>query len=82
LIPIGHLNDDTNGGLSEKKVDFDALVNRARNIIIDIIETRTGVKDFRDAIGHEIYNNPLIWKDRFNLDRGGILGLSHDFWWV
>jgi phytoene desaturase (3,4-didehydrolycopene-forming) len=28
---------------------------------------------------HEQINDPLVWKSKFNLDRGAILGLSHSF---
>jgi phytoene desaturase (3,4-didehydrolycopene-forming) len=74
LVPIGHLLDDK----SDAK-DWNAVVENTRNLIIDTIEKRTGARNLRERIVHEDVNTPTIWREKFNLDRGAILGLSHSF---
>jgi len=54
------------------------LIALARRTILSTIALRTGV-DITPFIKHEITNDPMSWKERFNLDRGAILGLSHSF---
>jgi phytoene desaturase (3,4-didehydrolycopene-forming) len=85
LVPVGHLLSDdktTHQGMSsttEKTVqDWPALLATARKQVIKTIKARTGV-DIEPLIIHEQTNDPLSWKESFNLDRGAILGLSHSF---
>ena len=59
--------------------DWDQMISTARQIIISTISTRLRIPDFASAITHEQLNSPLSWRDKFNLDRGAILGLSHSF---
>lgn len=74
LVPIGHLLENQ----SDVK-DWDALVANTRNLIFDTIETRTGARNLRQRLLHEDVNTPVTWREKFNLDRGAILGLSHSF---
>ncbi|KAK6415223.1 hypothetical protein LTR81_011170 [Elasticomyces elasticus] len=58
--------------------DWPAMIALARQTIISTIQTRTGV-DLGPLIVHEETNDPITWKQKFNLDKGAILGLSHSF---
>ncbi|RSL72931.1 hypothetical protein CEP53_000961 [Fusarium sp. AF-6] len=91
LVPVGHLLSDKSGthrGMyksahsTEEIVntdqDWDSMVSLARETIITTIQARIGV-DLSSLIEHEIINTPYTWKDKFNLDKGAILGLSHSF---
>jgi phytoene desaturase (3,4-didehydrolycopene-forming) len=77
LVPVGHLRDMAiNIGIRAQ--DWPAMVNTARETVIRTVEARTGAS-LRSHIIHEIVNSPTIWKEKFNLDKGAILGLSHSF---
>lgn len=80
LVPVGHLLDDGEGrGLNpQNKQDWDVMVNKAREAVFSTVEQRTGAK-IRESVIQEIINTPGTWKDKFNLDKGAILGLSHSF---
>ncbi|KAK4894757.1 ATP-binding cassette transporter CGR1 [Elasticomyces elasticus] len=66
-------------GIEPSKVqDWPAMIALARQTIISTIHTRTGV-DLGPLIVHEETNDPITWKQKFNLDKGAILGLSHSF---
>ena len=58
--------------------DWPAMIALARKTIISTIASRTGV-DLTPLITRELTNDPTTWRERFNLDRGAILGLSHSF---
>lgn len=58
--------------------DWPAMIVLARKTILSTIKARTGT-DLEPLIKHELTNDPLSWRDRFNLDKGAILGLSHSF---
>jgi phytoene desaturase (3,4-didehydrolycopene-forming) len=58
--------------------DWPAMVTLARNTILATIKARTGA-DLAPLIQTELSNDPSSWKQRFNLDKGAILGLSHSF---
>jgi len=58
--------------------DWPSMIALARKTILTTIKARTGV-DLAPLIAHELTNDPLSWRDRFNLDKGAILGLSHSF---
>ncbi|GMG41039.1 unnamed protein product [Aspergillus oryzae var. brunneus] len=77
LVPVGHLTSEKGGQLEEEK--WDTLVSQTREIVLDTIEARTGLQDLRSRLVHEMVETPLSWEERFNLDRGAILGLSHSF---
>ena len=80
LVPCGHLVDSqTQNGLKPQNAqDWDAMVSRARQAVIETVRLRIGV-DLGPMITKELLNTPGSWKDRFNLDKGAILGLSHSF---
>lgn len=84
LVPVGHLlTDDSSqhrgtSGHSGNPQDWPKLRAIARQKVINTIRQRTGV-DLTPLIVSEKVNDPLTWKQNFNLDRGGILGLSHSF---
>jgi phytoene desaturase (3,4-didehydrolycopene-forming) len=58
--------------------DWPAMIALARKTILSTIKARTGA-DLAPLIAHELTNDPMSWRDRFNLDKGAILGLSHSF---
>lgn len=83
LVPVGHLiNSGTTSNSSETSVKGDqnwrSIITFARSQVIDTIRSRIGV-DIEPLIVYEQVNDPLIWKSKFNLDQGAILGLSHSF---
>jgi phytoene desaturase (3,4-didehydrolycopene-forming) len=83
LVPVGYMLDSNKAsdkGTKKTTVtqDWDAMVATARRSVLRIIETRLKIS-LEDHIKHESVNTPPSWNERFNLDRGAILGLSHDF---
>ncbi|EYE90128.1 phytoene desaturase family protein [Aspergillus ruber CBS 135680] len=76
LVPTGHLLENTE---SITEADWITIVSKARETAINTIEARTGVRGLRDILVHESIETPVSWKEKFNLDRGAILGLSHSF---
>ena len=58
--------------------DWPSMIALARKTILSTIAKRTGV-DLGPLIVHEETNDPMTWRQKFNLDRGAILGLSHSF---
>lgn len=84
LVPVGHLlrSKGNEGEIPAERAeqDWDAVVARARAAVIETITARTGVAPgWEKHIVHEMVNTPRTWEDRFNLDKGAILGLSHNF---
>ncbi len=75
LIPVGHLD-------ARAEQDWDALVDRAREIVFERLAKEMDAKDLRERIKFEIVYQPKMWKDRFNLEKGAAFGLSHNFWQV
>lgn len=75
LVPIGHIT-------SNPDIDFDKLVERAREQVIDTIEKRLNVSNFKSMIDHELINDPRSWQNEFNLWKGSILGLTHSLFQV
>jgi phytoene desaturase (3,4-didehydrolycopene-forming) len=78
LVPIGHLLEGADGQGLDKALDFAQIAQQLKAVILKTIEARTGV-DIGPLIIKEQVNDPMTWKEKFNLDRGGILGLSHSF---
>ncbi|KOS21873.1 Phytoene desaturase [Escovopsis weberi] len=76
LVPVGHLHEDDNGTSGVQ--DWDSLVDFARDFVMRTIEARTGARNLRESLVAESVETPPSWKNKFNLDRGAILGLSHD----
>lgn len=80
LVPCGHLLEgEATAGLNpNSQQDWDAMVSKARNAVFEMIKARLGV-DLKSHIVNEMINTPATWKEKFNLDKGAILGLSHSF---
>lgn len=80
LVPCGHLLDgEADRGLTiGSSQDWQSMVSRARSAVLETVRLRTNV-DLRPLIVNELINTPSSWKDKFNLDKGAILGLSHSF---
>lgn len=84
LVPVGHLlrsrGSEAEIPADKAEQDWDAIVARARKAVIETITARTGVTPgWEKNIVHEMVNTPRTWEDKFNLDKGAILGLSHNF---
>lgn len=81
LVPVGHLAESKGGvgssGLPTSERDWPNLIERARAAVLETISSRTGCPSLKDHITNEIVNTPLDWEDKFNLDKGAILGLTH-----
>ena len=75
LVPVGHLDEKSNQ-------DWDALVARARQKVLDRLAKEMNINDLKDHIKFEIIHTPKIWKEKFNLAKGAAFGLSHNFWQV
>lgn len=76
LVPIGHMKSLLGDKVEEE--NYPRMVERAREMVIEVIQHRLGINNFKDLIEHESHNDPAIWQSKFNLWRGSILGLSHD----
>jgi phytoene desaturase (3,4-didehydrolycopene-forming) len=74
LIPVGHLEENTYWDTS-----FHTIISKVRKAVFDTIESRTGARGLRDHLLSEKIETPFSWKEKFNLDKGAILGLSHSF---
>ncbi len=72
LVPVGHL-DESN------RQDWDALVARAREFVLERLGVELGATDLREHIKFEEINTPITWKEQFNLEKGAAFGLSHNF---
>lgn len=86
LVPVGHLTDGTDDDTIDKETgqvsprqDWAQMVALARRTVLATISSRTGANLLEPNIVHEEVNTPPSWQERFNLDRGAILGLSHSF---
>ncbi|CAN8100224.1 unnamed protein product [Discula destructiva] len=82
LVPVGHLlrTKGKEGEVTDAEQDWPEVVTRARAAVLATINARTGcAPPLEDAIIDEMVNTPYTWEDKFNLDKGAILGLSHNF---
>jgi phytoene desaturase len=75
LVPVGHLD-------ARCEQDWDALVDRARETVFKRLAKEMDVDDLKEHIKFEIVDQPTVWKERFNLEKGAAFGLSHNFWQV
>jgi len=75
LVPVGHLDENSHQ-------DWDAMVARARQTVLDRLAKEMNINDLKDHIKFEIVHTPKIWKEKFNLVKGAAFGLSHNFWQV
>lgn len=86
LVPVGHLlnssspdpGTNTGAGISPE-ADWASLVKSTRATILSTIEARTNCTPLGPLIIDEEVNNPYTWEEKFNLDKGAILGLAHSF---
>ena len=72
LVPVGHLDESHDQ-------DWETLVTRARDTVLDRLASQMGVNDLRQHIKFEIAYTPLDWQEQFNLVKGAAFGLSHNF---
>lgn len=81
LVPTGHLfrtkGKEDEASLEEQ--DWPSVISRARSAVLSTIMARAGCESFENLIIDEMVNTPYTWEDKFNLDKGAILGLSHNF---
>lgn len=70
LVPISCIRAD-------RAQDWDQLTDYARKYVFNVFQTKFGF-DLRGHIITERINNPLTWRDKFNLRHGAALGLSHN----
>ncbi len=77
LVPCGPLRQDRKPGVADTPEQLAKIIARAREQIVQTIAERIGRPDFGSLIEHEIINDPFTWKEKYNLFRGSILGLSH-----
>ncbi|KAF8573994.1 phytoene desaturase [Ramaria rubella] len=75
LVPVGCLSETE----TEDNEDLEMVVERARKIVLLTLERQLGLSGIQDWIVHEILNTPLTWRKKFNLNKGAILGLAHNF---
>ncbi|KAK3395997.1 putative phytoene dehydrogenase AL-1 [Sordaria brevicollis] len=73
LVPVGHLLQN-----GQPEHDWPSLISKARSAVLATIEARTGLS-LAPMIADEIINTPYTWETKFNLSKGAILGLAHDF---
>ncbi|KZO98538.1 FAD/NAD(P)-binding domain-containing protein [Calocera viscosa TUFC12733] len=60
--------------------DFDGMVSRARTEVVRRLKALDPrMAQFDSWITNEQVATPITWKETFNLDRGAILGIAHDF---
>lgn len=80
LVPVGHLlrTKGKEDEVTAAEQDWDSVIARARASVLDTVKTRTG-QSLDDLIIDEMVNTPQSWESQFNLDKGAILGLSHNF---
>lgn len=85
LVPIGHLmksrgtDDEPGAGFPLDDAEWPALVDRVREAVLSTLAARTGGARLDAFIAAEAVNTPWTWEAKFNLDKGAILGLSHNF---
>lgn len=60
-------------------MELEDIISEVREAAFDTIERRTGVQGLRDSLINEKIETPFSWKEKFNLNKGAILGLSHSF---
>lgn len=81
LVPVGHLlrTKGKEDEVLDEEQDWPSVVSRARSAVLSTINARTGCEPLENSIINEMVNTPHTWEDKFNLDKGAILGLSHNF---
>lgn len=81
LVPVGHLlrTKGKEDEILDEEQDWPSVVSRARSAVLSTICARTGCEPLEKYIINEMVNTPHTWEDKFNLDKGAILGLSHNF---
>ncbi|KAI9351084.1 hypothetical protein DFJ73DRAFT_776571 [Zopfochytrium polystomum] len=61
---------------AQVRAEWGAMQTRARRFVLDLLRRKLGV-DVEPLIEVEETNTPLSWMDKFNLEKGSALGLSH-----
>lgn len=83
LVPVGHLLKSRGTAdapaVTPEHQDWPALVAAARRTVLETVQARTGCEPLAPLIEAEMVNDPAAWEAKFNLDKGAILGLSHNF---
>ncbi|KAH8424172.1 phytoene desaturase family protein [Aspergillus melleus] len=82
LVPVGHLDDEDETASSTKRQDAEywtEVVEQTKAKVLRAIEDRTGMTNLQDKLLKEKVETPVTWKQKYNLDRGAILGISHSF---
>ncbi|KAK1140844.1 hypothetical protein N8T08_009841 [Aspergillus melleus] len=82
LVPVGHLDDEDEAASSTKRQDpeyWAEVAERTKGKVLRAIEERTGMTNLQDKLLKEKVETPVTWKQKYNLDRGAILGISHSF---
>ncbi|CAM9896207.1 unnamed protein product [Ascophyllum nodosum] len=79
LVPCPNIPDDgPREGEGGEDVDRrGGWVKRAREGVIREMEASAGMEGFGDSIVREEVYAPWDWRDRYNLRRGAVFGLSH-----
>jgi len=75
LVPVGHIDD----AHPKTEEEWAALVHRARETVFARLQNESGISDLREHIKFEVMHHPSLWKEKFNLVKGSIFGLSHNF---
>jgi len=71
LVPVGHID-----GTGTQ--DWDAMTSHARANVLNRLQQH-GINDLGRHIDLEVVGTPLIWQERYNLEKGAAFGLSHNF---
>lgn len=74
MVPVGHISDKISTA-----EEWQVLIDRAREHVYSTLALRLGLTELKSWVKHEIINDPITWRDKFNLHKGSILGLSHSF---
>jgi phytoene dehydrogenase-like protein len=69
---VGHLDE-------ADPQDWDALVGRARQNVLERLAKDLGIRDLKDHIKFEMVQTPTLWREQYNLAKGATFGLSHNF---
>jgi phytoene desaturase len=68
LVPIAN---------NRSGIDWEKEAPRLRELVLDIIEKRTAMKDIRDHIVEEKIIAPTQWEKEYNVYKGAIFNLAH-----
>lgn len=69
LVPVGNLRG---------VVDWQQRTAGFRDVVYDMVEARTGMKDLRQHVREEIVLTPRDWADRYMVYEGATFNLAHN----